>query len=95
MGEGFVYILTNRKDGVLYIGVTNDLSRRLEQHRSGAVSGFAKKYNCQTLIWFERHDDVHSARIAERRMKAWKRAWKVKRIEEKNPGWGDLSSSLF
>lgn len=94
MREGFVYILTNRKDGVLYIGVTNDLSRRLEQHRSGSVPGFAKTYNCDRLVWFERHDDIHAARVAERRMKAWKRAWKVKRIEAMNPDWDDISVRL-
>lgn len=94
MKEGFVYILTNRKDGVLYIGVTDDLARRLEQHRSGDVRGFAKKYNCQRLVWFERHDNLHDARAAERRMKAWKREWKITRIAELNPGWEDLSRAL-
>jgi putative endonuclease len=92
--EGFVYILTNKKNGVLYIGVTNDLSRRLEQHRSRAISGFAKKYNCHRLAWFERHDNIHDARLAERRMKAWKRDWKMRRIEEINPDWDDLAATL-
>ncbi|KPP94959.1 MAG: GIY-YIG nuclease family protein [Erythrobacter sp.] len=94
MKEGFVYILTNRKGGVLYIGVTDDLARRLAQHRTGTVRGFAKKYNCDRLVWFERHENIHDARIAERRMKAWKREWKIRRIEESNPGWDDLSSAL-
>ncbi|MEQ8411379.1 MAG: GIY-YIG nuclease family protein [Erythrobacter sp.] len=94
MKEGFVYILTNRKDGVLYIGVTDNLARRIEQHRTGDVPGFAKKYNCTRLVWFERHENIHDARTAERRMKAWKREWKIGRIEESNPGWDDLSRTL-
>ena len=95
MPIGFVYILTNRADGVLYIGVTNDLARRVEQHRSESVSSFTKKYNCHRLVWFERFENVHNARLAEKRMKAWKRDWKVRRIEELNPEWEDLSSQLI
>ena len=95
MQSGFVYILTNRKDGVLYIGVTNDLATRIEQHRSGRVSSFTRKYNCHRLVWFEEFDNIHDARLAERRMKAWRRDWKIRRIEELNPEWNDLSSQLF
>jgi len=91
---GFVYIVTNRRDGVLYIGVTNDLSRRIADHRSGAVSSFTKKYNCHDLVWFERFENIHDARLFERRMKSWKRAWKIKRIEELNPQWNDLTQGL-
>jgi len=92
--EGFVYILTNRKNGVLYIGATNDLTKRIEQHRAGSVPGFAKKYQCRRLVWFERFDNVHDARIVERRMKAWKRDWKIELIEKVNPAWADLGDSL-
>ena len=95
MRDGFVYILTNRENGVLYIGVTSDLASRVEQHRSGAVRGFTKKYQWYRLVWFERFEDIHDARLVERRMKAWKRAWKIKRIEETNPTWADLSTSLL
>lgn len=95
MQEGFVYILTNRQGGVLYIGVTNDLAKRLMQHRSGAVAGFSKKYNCHRLVWFERHENLHDARVVERRLKAWQRAWKVRVIEEVNPAWDDLSAALI
>ena len=70
MREGFVYILTNRKSGVLYIGVTSDLAKRVEQHRTGSVPGFAKKYQCRRLVWFEVFDNIHDARIVERRLKA-------------------------
>ena len=94
MQEGYVYILTNRKDGVLYIGVTNDLANRVMQHRSGAVPGFTKKYNCHRLVWFQRHDNLHDARVVERRMMAWQRAWMVRVIEEVNPAWDDLSTNL-
>ena len=90
MKAGFVYILTNRKDGVLYLGVSNDLATRIEQHRSGAVSSYTKKYQCHRLVWFEQFENVHDAREVERRMKAWKREWKVRRIEEINPQWDDL-----
>lgn len=92
---GYVYILTNRRDGVLYIGATDDLAKRLEQHRSGAVSSFTKRYNCHRLVWFEPFENIHEARVFERRMKAWKREWKVRRIEERNPEWRDLTSQLL
>lgn len=95
MQEGFVYILTNKRNGVLYIGVTNDLARRVDQHRIGAVSSFTKKYNCHQLVWFERFESIHDARVFEGRMKAWKRDWKIRRIEELNPEWNDLVSQLI
>ena len=94
MREGFVYILTNRKSGVLYIGVTSDLAKRVEQHRTGSVPGFAKKYQCRRLVWFEVFDNIHDARIVERRLKAWKRDWKIELIERANPGWSDLGDRL-
>lgn len=94
MKAGYVYILTNRPDGVLYIGVTSDLPQRLLQHRSGEVAGFTKKYNCQTLVWFERFDDLQDARLFEFRMKKWNRDWKVARIVERNPEWRDLTGTL-
>lgn len=90
MKPGYVYILTNKPDGVLYIGVTSDLAQRIEQHRSRAVPGFTRDYNCHRLVWCERHDDIEDARLAERRMKKWNRAWKVARIIERNPAWRDL-----
>ena len=90
MNHGYVYILTNKPDGVLYIGVTNDLANRVEQHRHRAVSGFTKKYNCERLVWFQFFESIHDARQFEARMKKWNRAWKVKRIVEMNPEWNDL-----
>jgi putative endonuclease len=88
--EGYVYILTNKPGGVLYLGATSDLATRVEQHRSGAVSSFTKKYNCHRLAWFEHFENIHDAREAEHRMKKWKREWKIRRIEEMNPQWRDL-----
>jgi putative endonuclease len=68
MKPGFVYMLTNKPGGVLYIGVTDDLAKRLEQHRSRAVPGFTKSYNCHVLVWFEYFDNIHDARLSEHRM---------------------------
>ena len=94
MRPGYVYILTNKPMGTLYIGVTSDLVRRVEQHRSGAVSGFAKRYNCRRLVWFEQFEDIQDARGFERQMKKWNRAWKVHRIVTANPQWRDLADEL-
>ena len=94
MTEGYVYILTNKPLGVLYIGVTNDLAKRVEQHRSGVVSSFTKRYNCHRLAWFERFENIHDARQFEARMKKWNRIWKIARIVERNPLWDDLSEQL-
>ena len=94
MKGGFVYILTNRADGVLYIGVTSDLSQRIEQHRTGRVSSFTRKYNCHRLVWFEWFEDLNDAQRTERRMKKWNREWKVKRIVERNPAWDDLMDAI-
>ena len=91
---GYVYILTNKPMGVLYIGVTDDLARRVEQHRAGAVAAFTKRYNCHLLVWFERFENIHHAREFEWRMKKWNRAWKVTRIVEMNPQWHDLAEQL-
>lgn len=94
MKGGFVYILTNKPGGVLYIGATSDLATRVEQHRFGKVSSFTKKYNCHRLVWFEWFDDLNDAQVFERRMKKWNREWKVKRIEERNPAWDDLADAI-
>ena len=92
---GYVYIMANRKNGTIYIGVTSDLAKRTYEHREGVVPGFTKRYGCKRLVWFEAFDDIQQARYRELRMKEWKRAWKVKRIEEQNLDWDDLYPSLF
>jgi putative endonuclease len=87
---GYVYIMANRKNGTIYIGVTSDLVKRVYEHRSGLIEGFTKKHGCKLLVWFETFDDIQQARQRELQMKEWKRAWKIKRIEEANFDWADL-----
>ena len=94
MKPGYVYILTNKPMGIPYIGVTDDLARRVEQHRSGAVSSFTKRFNLYRLVWFERFENIHDARAFERQMKKWNQAWKVNRIVQMNPTWRDLADDL-
>lgn len=95
MKSGCVYIMANRKNGTIYIGVTSELIQRVYQHREGLVAGFTKRYGCKTLVWFECFDDLEQARLRELQMKEWKRGWKVRLIEEKNLEWDDLYPTLF
>jgi putative endonuclease len=91
---GYVYIVTNRPNGVLYIGVTNDLLRRAFEHREGLVDGFSKRHGLKHLVWFERHDDIRTAIQREKTMKHWPRAWKARLINAQNPDWNDLYGGL-
>ena len=91
----FVYILANRRNGTLYVGVTSDVMRRTWQHKSDLVEGFTKKYGIHILVWFEMHGDIHEAIAREKRLKRWNRAWKIKLIEENNSGWNDLYDRLL
>ncbi|WP_417317702.1 GIY-YIG nuclease family protein [Erythrobacter aureus] len=91
---GWVYIMSNRRDGVLYIGVTADLSRRIDQHRRGEGSSFCRRYGLTRLIHAEEYDDISDAIAREKAMKAWKRAWKIGLIERLNPGWDDIFERL-
>ncbi len=88
--SAWVYIMSNRKDGVLYIGVTSDLSRRIVQHREGNGSAFCRRYGLTRLVYAEEHDSIGDAIAREKAMKAWKRAWKIELIEGVNPAWDDL-----
>ena len=90
----YVYLLASRKDGALYVGVTNDLVRRAYEHRTKAVPGFTSKYNIARLVWFEIHDDPISAITREKEIKKWRRVWKVAPIERDNPGWDDLFETI-
>jgi putative endonuclease len=90
----YVYILASRKDGATYIGVTNDLVRRIYEHRTKAVPGFSSRYNITRLVWFEIYDDPISAISREKELKKWKRSWKVQMIETQNPAWDDLYESI-
>jgi len=89
----YCYILTNKQNGTLYVGVTSDLIRRVHEHRQG-YSKFTKKYQLHELVWFESHQDSVSAITREQQLKKWKRSWKIELIENQNPGWEDLYSSL-
>ena len=88
--EMYVYIVTNKPHGTLYIGVTSDLMRRIWQHRVHAVPGFTDRYNLERLVWFEMHDNPIEAIRREKALKRWNRAWKIELIEKANPGWRDL-----
>ena len=88
--SGVVYIMASRRNGTIYIGVTSDLPKRVWQHREGLIDGFTKTYGCKMLVWFERHDTIEAAILREKQMKEWRRAWKLRRIEEMNPDWNDL-----
>jgi putative endonuclease len=86
----FVYILASRPKGTIYIGVTNDLVRRIAEHRANAVPGFTQKYGVKTLVYFESTESTESAITREKQMKKWRRAWKIELIERSNPQWIDL-----
>ncbi len=91
---GYVYIMSSRRNGTLYLGVTSDLPGRVHQHRTGMIAGFSKRYGCRTLVWYEAHDDIQDARARELQMKKWKRGWKLQAIEEMNPDWHDLFEAI-
>jgi putative endonuclease len=92
---GWVYILANRPNGVLYVGVTVDLVRRVFQHREGLVEGFSKRYGVQRLVWFEWHEGIAEAIVREKAIKKWpQRAWRVRLIVAGNPGWDDLYDGI-
>jgi putative endonuclease len=86
-----VYILASRRHGTLYAGVTSNLFQRLWQHRNGITKGFVSRYAVCRLVWFEMHGDMDSAIAREKRIKNWKRDWKVQLIEGENPDWHDLA----
>ncbi len=90
-----VYILAVRKTGPLYVGVTSDLRTRLWQHRTGYFQGFTARYNIHRLVYVEWHEEIDLAIRREKRLKDWRRAWKVELIEAHNPGWVDLASSVL
>ncbi|MEX2036347.1 MAG: GIY-YIG nuclease family protein [Xanthobacteraceae bacterium] len=90
----WVYILASGLGGTLYIGVTNDLVRRVYEHKAKLADGFTKKYGVDRLVYFEQFDDIENAIRREKRLKKWNRAWKVRLIEEANPNWDDLYTSI-
>lgn len=94
MRGGWVYIMTNRPDGTLYIGVTSDLLRRVWEHREGLIEGFTKRHGLTRLVFFERHDDIGTAIQREKSLKRYPRAWKIRLIRTHNPDWHDLYDRL-
>lgn len=90
----FVYILTNKKDGVLYIGFTDDLARRMFDHKNKLFEGFTKKYNVDKLVYYETFSSIEEAMIREKRLKKWNRLWKIELIEKENRNWIDLSNNF-
>jgi putative endonuclease len=86
----YVYILASKRNGTLYIGVTNDLVRRIWEHREGLVEGFTKKYRVKILVYYEKTENVENAIIREKQLKKWNRSWKLNLIEKNNPEWRDL-----
>ena len=91
----FVYRLASRKNGTLYIGVTNNLERRLWEHRNAQTKTFVSKYAVLNLVYCENYPEIAAAIAREKAMKEWKRAWKIRLIEEANPNWNDLSADWF
>jgi putative endonuclease len=87
----YVYILASKRNGTLYIGSTDDLSRRMVEHTGHTFRGFTDRYDVEPLVWFEEHETRESAFTRERQMKKWRRAWKIELIERLNPGWRDLT----
>ncbi len=90
----FVYILASKIGGTLYVGVTNNLVRRIFEHKSNDADGFTKKYGVHRLVYFEQFDDIENAFRREKRIKKWNRIWKVRLIEKSNPNWTDLYPSV-
>jgi putative endonuclease len=89
-----VYILASRRNGTLYVGMTDNLIQRVWMHKTGVSPGFTKRYGVKTLVWYEQHETREQALIRERQIKKWNRAWKLKMVEQMNPSWGDLYDGL-
>jgi putative endonuclease len=89
-----VYIMASKKNGTLYVGVTSNLVKRIWEHKNNMVEGFTKRYGVHQLVWYELHASMESALAREKRLKDWKRAWKLELIEKNNPDWQDLYSTI-
>ena len=93
--SAFIYIMSNKKDGTLYIGVTSDLVKRVYEHKNSFVDSFTKRYNLKRLVYYEVYEDIVSAIEREKRLKNWKREWKIALIEEDNKLWRDLYNDIL
>ncbi|MDD9913029.1 MAG: GIY-YIG nuclease family protein [Rhodospirillaceae bacterium] len=90
----YVYILASSRNGTLYVGLTNDLARRVYEHKQGLADGFTKRHGVKTLVYVEAHQNIDDARTRENRLKSWRRGWKLALIERDNPDWRDLYEML-
>jgi len=90
----YVYILASKKNGTLYIGITSNLIKRIYEHKNNLFEGFTKKHSVHNLVYYEQYNDVNTAIAREKQMKKWARIWKIRLIEENNPGWRDLYEEL-
>ena len=95
MKNYYVYILASKRNGTLYVGVTNDLERRISEHKQKIVKGFTEKYNVSKLVYYEDADDIGEAIGREKQLKKWERKWKLNLIEKENPTWRDLSEDFL
>lgn len=94
MRQSYVYIITNRRNGTLYTGVTSDILKRIWEHKQGIVDGFSQKHSLKLLVWYEVHSEIEEAIKREKQIKKWNRKWKLRMIEEVNPFWKDLYNEL-
>ena len=95
MRDYFVYMLASKRNGTLYVGVTNDLARRIGEHKNKAAPGFTERYGVSSLVWYEAFGDINDAIAREKQIKGWNRAWKIQLIEKENSGWNDLAARLI
>ena len=91
----YVYILASKRNGTLYTGVTSNLIQRVWQHKHDVIQGFTRKYNVKTLVYYEVHENAESALTREKKIKRWRRSWKLDLIENSNPGWRDLYEGIL
>lgn len=95
MKQYYVYVLASKKNGVLYIGVTNNLVKRINEHKAGLKANFTDRYYIKRLVYFEILENITDAIIREKRLKKWNRSWKIRLIEQDNPEWRDISNQLY
>ena len=95
MKNYYIYILSNKRNGTLYIGVTSNLIKRIQEHKNKLVDGFTKKYNVDKLVYYEQAEQINSALAREKSLKKYNREWKINLIEKENPNWNDLYDSII
>jgi putative endonuclease len=94
MKQYYVYILTNKRNGTLYIGVTNNLEKRVQEHKSKTIQGFTQKYNVTLLVYYELYSEIYLALQREKALKKWDRSWKLKLIDFANPKWVEIKTGF-